>query len=90
MVNKSKKTRDKEILEFYLKMTANEWMIFIDWLNCWAAFNEHERCLDDKFTIKTKEGLKNNHITSYGEGYNQCISDVMEWINNAQKIKEKE
>lgn len=47
---------------------------FFNWLNYGANFSKHEECLDDKFTIGKDK--KPNHITDFGRGYNQAISDI--------------
>jgi hypothetical protein len=45
---------------------------FCEWLNNWADFDLHRECLDSYYVINGKP----NHISKYGEGYNQGISDV--------------
>lgn len=50
------------------------------WINRWGDFNKHKECLDSKTTIKVKGGYKPNHITDFGRGYNQAMSDVFDRI----------
>lgn len=51
--------------------------VFADWLNKHADFDKHsDKTLDDESIIKTKDGFKPNHITKYGKGYHQAVSDI--------------
>lgn len=50
---------------------------FIQWLNAWGDFSKRsEWTLDDYYTIGKGKNRRPNHITEFGEGYNQAISDV--------------
>ena len=49
-----------------------------DWINSYGDFDKHKQCLDDECTIG--KDMKPNHITEYGRGYHQCISDIYAWI----------
>jgi len=46
----------------------------VDWLNSWADFNKHSEGLDDKSTIGNDN--RPNHITDFGRGYHQAVSDI--------------
>jgi len=63
------------------KIEAEDLQDFANWLNSWGDFRRHEEALDNKSIILVKGEPKNNHITKFGEGYNQCIRDVMEKLN---------
>ena len=58
-----------------------------DWLNSWADFDSHSRCLDSTSTIG-KDKLP-NHITEYGEGYRQATSDIFDKFNLTWKMFDK-
>lgn len=57
------------------KMEGEPLQNFAEWLNSWADFDKHPDGLDDFFVIGKNN--KPNHITKFGEGYREAISDVM-------------
>lgn len=79
-----------------LEISGQEFEDFANWLNAWGDFDKHDRCLDNKYV--TKKG-KPNHITEFGEGYNQAISDIFDklkiksvrmTINKTSDVRKKE
>jgi len=50
-----------------------------DWLNGWGDFNKHKECLDKKYVITVKK-QKPVHITEFGRGYEQAVTDVFNKI----------
>ena len=59
---------------------------FLGYLNNWADFNKHKRCLDDLYTIGKEKRC--NHITVFGEGYNQAVADIFDnYIKSKKHLK---
>jgi hypothetical protein len=49
------------------------------WVNGWGDFYIHKMTLDSTHTIGKEK--KPNHITEYGNGYKQAISDIFDRLN---------
>ena len=60
---------------------------FSEWINSWADFNKHPECLDDLYTIG--KGKKPNHVTKYGQGYNQAVNDIFRKLGLDYKYNAK-
>ncbi len=54
---------------------------FYKWLNEWADFDKHNKCLDSKITIGNDN--RPNHITDFGSGYKQAVSDIFNKVRSS-------
>jgi len=57
--------------------------VLMNWVNNWCDFHLHSETLDSKYTIGKDN--KPNHITEFGRGYNQAVSDFYEFLTENKK-----
>lgn len=69
-------------------LKGKKFAFFAEWINGHADFYKHEDSLDFKYTIKVGKEVKPNHITEFGRGYHQAVSDIFGFLYSNKKYEE--